>query len=145
MKNVWKGLAAVLVLAGCATGSNVPQDAVPAELATAVPAMHAAWQSDNVAAFETLYADNIEVMTVEDRYTGWSEVRARWLSALPNITDFTTSRHRFTRKGNEIYESGDYAFKLTENGNTSERRGTYVQQWQLQADGSWRVVKLNVQ
>ena len=104
------------------------------------------WRGTDAAAFQPLYADGVKVETAEDRYTGWNEVRARWLSEWPKIRNFTTSDHRFTRKGTDITESGHYEYQLVkDDGSTSKRNGTYVQRWELQSDGNYRVSAFTLQ
>jgi ketosteroid isomerase-like protein len=135
-----------LVAAGCATSSELDVASLPSELTTAVPALLAAWQGDNVVAFEPYYAENVIVVTPTDRYSGWSDVRARWITpALPAMTNFRATDQTFTREGNDIIETGRYSYTITQDGRTENMRGSFAQRWQRQADGSWRVASVAVQ
>ena len=134
-----------LVVAGCATSSEMDTARIPSELATAVPALQRAWQGDDVSVFQPLYAENVIVVTPTDRYTGWTDVRTRWLAGLPAVTDFRSWDLTFTREGNDIIETGRYSFTLTQDGRPQAMRGSFAQRWQRGADGNWRVVSINVQ
>ena len=139
-------LAGVALFAACATTETVYLTPPPAELTTAAPALLRAWQGDDISAFSPYYAENVVVVTPTDRYTGWADVRGRWITpGLPVISDFNLSNVNFSREGNDIIETGRYTYIATQDGRSERMRGSYAQRWQRQTDGSWRVVSVNVQ
>lgn len=138
-------LLLALVIGGCATTTTDYANA-PSELATAAPALLRAWQGTDAAAFRPYYTDNVVVVAPSGRYSGWNEVHTSWITpAMGAISNFRTSGVTFTREGNDIIETGRYSYRVTQEGNVQNMTGSFAQRWQRQADGTWRVVAVNVQ
>ena len=136
----------VLLATACATTPDPEVHQTPPELTAAVPAMLRAWQGDDVNAFRALYADNVVVEAQGERYSGWNDVRTRWIEpALPAMSDFRSTDLVFERQGNDIIERGRYSFRITSDGGSETFAGAFAQRWQRQSDGTWKVVSLRVE
>ena len=119
--------------------------AVPTEIATLHPALLRAWQGTDPNAFQLYFTENAVVVTPSDRYTGWSDIHARWITpVLPGMSKFNATPTAFTREGSDIVETGKYSFTFTREGKAEDIKGGYTSRWQRQADGSWRMVSVNI-
>ena len=119
---------------------------VPNELATVRPGYVAAWSGTDPMAFRTYISENAVVITPSDRFTGWNDIRTRWLApTLTGMTNYMVTPTSFTREGNDIIESGHYTYRVTHAGGHTENRTTaYSYRWQRQPDGTWRIVGVSV-
>ena len=139
-------IASFLITGACASAPDPAPESVPAELRTAVPAVQRGWENGDVNALRPFYADNVVVEAAGERYSGWNDVRTRWLEpAFPVMSGFRSTDLVFDREGADIIERGRYSFTLTADGRMERASGAFAQRWQRQPDGSWKVVSLRVE
>src|SRR5687768_13103856 len=63
--------------AAVTTDGNV---VVPNELLTVRPGFIGAWHTNNPAAFNLYFTDNAVVTTPTGSFTGWPDIRTRWIT-----------------------------------------------------------------
>jgi ketosteroid isomerase-like protein len=119
--------------------------AVPSELVATHPALLRAWQGEDPNALRPFYADNAIIVTPTERYAGWNDMNARWITpTLQVASNFMAMPSSFVREGNDIIENGRYHFSITKDGQVHAMKGRYAHRWQRQPDGTWRVVSANL-
>ena len=127
-------------------GANVRAMSMPPTIVSPQIGLVRAWMGDDVAAFEPFFAEHAIIQTPNGTFTGWTEIRSRWLEPLlPRISNFVGTPTLVKEEGSDIIENGNYSYKLTENGQTRTVRGTYAHRWQSMQDGSWRIVSAIIQ
>ena len=118
---------------------------VPGELVTLHPAFVTAWQGTDPAALQVYFADNAMVMTPAGHFTGWTDINAKWIApVLPNMSKYVLTPTAFTKEGNVIVETGKLSYVLMKDGQPQNITGSYTHRWQLQPDGSWRLVSVQI-
>ena len=118
---------------------------VPSELATLHPGFITAWQGTDPAALKVYFADDAMVMTPAGHFTGWTDIHTKWITpSLPNMSKYVLTPTTFTKDGNVIVERGQFAYVLTKDGQPQNITGMYMHRWQLQADGTWRLVSVQI-
>ena len=119
---------------------------VPTEIATLHPGLLRAWQGTDVAVFQPYFADNAVVVTPDARYTGWTEIRTRWIEpSLPVMSAFVATPTAFTREGDVIVETGTYSFNMKQDAGVQAMRGTYSHRWSRMPVGSWKIISATIQ
>jgi ketosteroid isomerase-like protein len=118
---------------------------VPSELVTLHPGFVTAWQGTDPAALRVYFADDAMVMTPAGHFMGWTDINTKWIApALPNMSKYVLTPTAFTKDGNVIVERGNLAYVLTKDGQPQNITGTYTHRWQLQSDGTWRLVSIQI-
>lgn len=118
---------------------------LPNEIATAHSGLMRAWQGKDPLAMRPYYMDNAVIVTSSDRYQGWQDMHARWLTpTLPGISNFMAWPTSFTRDGEDILETGRITFRMTQDARVQDVSGTYAHRWQRSPNGLWRVVSANI-
>ncbi len=122
-------------------GANVRAMSLPPRIVSPQIGLVRAWMGEDISAFEPFFAEHAIVETPNGRFTGWTEIRNRWIEPLlPNISNFSATPTIVKEEGGDIIENGRYSYKITENGQTRTVRGTYAHRWSEMPDGSWRIV-----
>jgi ketosteroid isomerase-like protein len=118
---------------------------VPSELTTLHPGFVTAWQGTDPAALKVYFADDAMVMTPAGHFMGWTDIQTKWITpALPNMSKYVLTPTAFTKEGNVIVETGNLAYVLTKDGQPQNITGMYTHRWQLQSDGTWRLVSIQI-
>lgn len=150
-----KAILLVTLTAACSTNLQTDEPAVvvttpdvviPAELTTLTPGLVRAWQGSDPEAIHVYYTDNAIVVTPTDRFSGWSDIRTRWITPVMTggMTNFTAWPTRYDRDGNDIIEYGRYSFRMPMEGQVHTMTGGFAHRWQRQADGSWKIVSVSI-
>lgn len=118
---------------------------IPTELATIHPAYVTAWQGTDPHALRVYFADNAVVTTPAGEFTGWHDIHMKWLMpTLPNMSGFTAVPTAFTREGDVIVETGNLKYVLKRDGQPSDVSAVYTYRWQKQADGSYKLLSVQI-
>jgi ketosteroid isomerase-like protein len=139
----------MLWLSGCVATSNAtPAGRVmtPAEeeLLATDREFNAATQARGADGWVSFFAKNGSMMRDEGPVTGHEAIRAEISPGLSNPNNSLTwepQRAEITPGGRLGFTTGRYVLAgKAPNGQRVESRGTYMNIWEKQADGSWKVV-----
>ena len=117
---------------------------VPTEIATIHPSLITAWQGTDPAALKIYFMDDAVVTTPMGTYTGWTDISGKWITPVFPVTKYTLTPMSFTREGDLIVESGNYAYVVTKDNTPQNISGTYVYRWTKGSDGVWRLKAVEV-
>lgn len=139
--------ATLVVSAGCAAHVEMdePEVVVPSEISAQVAGLERGWLSGQPDAVRPYYSSRAVVVTSTDRYTGWEDIRTRWLAGMSDISDMQITTTGISREGNDIIETGRYSFQLRTEDGPQRVNGVFAHRWQRESDGTWRVVSATVQ
>ena len=117
---------------------------VPTEIATIRPSLITAWQGTDPAALKVYFMDDAVVTTPMGTYTGWTDISGKWITPVFPVTKYTLTPTTFTREGDLIVESGNFAYVVTKDNAPQNISGTYVYRWSKGSDGVWRLKAVEV-
>jgi hypothetical protein len=141
----------IVILGACTAQTNMPGADVralslPTEISSPQAGLLRAWQGEDITVFQPYFADHAVIVTPDGRFTGWTEIRTRWIEpALPAMSNYVSTPTAITHEGNDIIETGTYSYTNTAGTAVRTVRGTYAHRWSQMPDGSWRIVSATIQ
>jgi ketosteroid isomerase-like protein len=136
----------MLMMSGCAATPAASRAMTPEEevLLRTDREFNAATQARKVEGWVSYFAENGSMMRPKGPLTGHEAIRAAMTPALTN-PDFSLTwepkRAEVTPGGRLGYTTGRYlSVHKDASGKRVEGRGTYMNFWEKQPDGSWKVV-----
>jgi uncharacterized protein (TIGR02246 family) len=141
----WACLAVVLALTAC--GQQAPPDTRAAD-ASAIKDLDAQWSkkaaANDLDGTMSFYADDASLLPANAPIAiGTQAIRAVWAAFLVPGTSVSweASKVEVARSGDLAYSTGVYQETTKDpQGKTVMDHGKYVEVWQKQADGKWKVV-----
>ncbi|WP_375770090.1 nuclear transport factor 2 family protein [Archangium gephyra] len=136
----------MLLLSGCATTPVAPRAATPEEeaLMRTDREFNAATQARGVEGWVSFFAENGSMMRDKGPITGHEAIRAAVAPGFSNpdlSLTWEPQRAEITPGGRLGYTTGRFlSVRKDANGQRVEARGTYMNIWRKQPDGSWKVV-----
>lgn len=141
---LWGSLGLVLLISAC---SSQPPDTRAAD-ESAIKNLDAQWSqaaaSNDVHAAVSYYADNASVLPPNAAIAdSGPAIQAVWDSLLGpgNSVSWQPTKVQVSRSGDLAYAIGTYQLTSKDTrGNSTEDHGKYVEVWNKQPDGKWKVV-----
>jgi ketosteroid isomerase-like protein len=141
---VMQTLMVALLLAPVAAGAQETQDTtrLPAGLRTARAAFQGAYQGLDPAAAGDTFTDSAVVDFQGQLYTGKVAIVETFLpTSIQGLSSVRFGASTFTVSQDQVVENGTY-FVVPEG--APEQAGAFRTTWRRQADGSWKISRLEV-
>lgn len=129
----------------------IPFIAVAQQKPASIPATEAVRQADiawakiaasrDIDAFMAMVADDAHFVSGGQLVTGKDAIHNEWGGLFRDLTTTVTWEPEYARGSGDLgYTIGTYVFRGAKAGESWERRGRYLTEWQRGKDGKWRAI-----